>query len=880
VRALGSGGMGTVLLAERDDGAFARQVAIKLVQPGPLLFDPERRAELERRFLEERAVLAQLDHPNIARLYDGGTTDDGWPYIVMEYVEGVAIDRYCREHELDLLARLALVRDVARAVQFAHQKLIAHRDLKPANVLVGRAEDGTARVKLLDFGIAKLLGSAGSELRTTIGSARLTPAYASPEQVRGEPASAASDVYSLGVVLYELATGRLPYEAPLGAPEALMLAVCNSAPRRPEGLDKRYARDLETILFKALEKDAARRYASAGELADDLERLATGHPIRARPATLGYRLGKALRRNRKLASAAAFAVLAIAGLSTWSFVLRRSTALAHERAEREQLHASQATALFREIFAAPDPFERFGKDVTVAQVLDDAAPRVLERLAQQPEVRLELTTMIADTYDALGVPAKALGYARESVATAERLFGVGDPRALEADVRLVLALLGVGEGREAEQVARAALEVAERELPGGHATRLALREVWYRALREIDEDARAEELTRELLAESRRIRGPLDPRTIQHVVDLSAILIDHQEVLEAEALLRSTLAALGEPDGPLRKAVLAMRANLGFLLMRTGNTVEALEVVQSVYGERERLLGLDHVDTLSSMHDLAELELTLGRPQRCEEILLDLRERRGRVQGADHPDALAIAIVLASALGEQGRVDEAERELQQAWEAARRVHGRENYIATSLQGHLGLLLASMGLLHEAEALQRELIEIFEASREVGAYERASSRNNLAQTLNALQQFEEAEGLQRSVVESNREHLGEAHPNTIVSIANLGMIRRTMGDLAGAQVAHAEAVQLAEAALGSDNTLLGGCYEGYARYAVLAGHFDEAECNYLAAQALYERVLGPQHPAVRIQTEALATMWERAGEPERAARYREQLPREP
>jgi len=306
LREIGAGGMGTVHLAERDDETFQKRVAIKLVRPG---LDHE---ELVRRFLTERQILADLDHPGIARLLDGGTTPEGRPYLVMEHVEGVPIDVHCRERHLDVRARIALFRRVCAAVGYAHQHLVVHRDLKPGNILV--TPDGTP--KLLDFGIAKLFQPGGAE--TVTGLTALTPGYGSPEQVLGRAVATTSDVYSLGVVLYELLAGRLPYRVEGRAPLELARAVCDEEPAPPSvaaregGPGRALDADLDNIVLTALRKDPARRYASVERLDDDLRRYLEGLPVTARPDRLGYRLGKFVRRNRIGVLAALLVALSIA----------------------------------------------------------------------------------------------------------------------------------------------------------------------------------------------------------------------------------------------------------------------------------------------------------------------------------------------------------------------------------------------------------------------------------------------------------------------------------------------------------------------------------------------------------------------------------------
>ncbi|MEW5741802.1 MAG: serine/threonine-protein kinase [Myxococcota bacterium] len=323
LRELGRGGMGTVYLAERADGAFTMQAALKVLRRG---LDTD---DLLARFKDERQILASLEHPHIARLLDGGATPDGRPWLAMEYVEGTTLLEYASQHGLDRAARLTLFKKLTQAVQYAHRNLIVHRDLKPGNVLVTKSGE----VKLLDFGIAKVLDPHATEQRTKTGEQVLTPAYASPEQLRAERVTTAADVWALGVILYELLTGKRPFE---GSGQTLARAILEQEMPAPN-----LGVDLDAILFTALRKEPAQRYPSVEALADDLDRLATGLPLRARPATFGYRLGKFVRRNRLAVGAGVLVGLSLTGGVIATLVQAREARLARERAEASRARAEE-----------------------------------------------------------------------------------------------------------------------------------------------------------------------------------------------------------------------------------------------------------------------------------------------------------------------------------------------------------------------------------------------------------------------------------------------------------------------------------------------------------------------------------------------------------
>ncbi len=385
IREIGRGGMGAVYLARRADAAFEKEVAIKLLKRGT---DTD---EVLRRFQSERQILARLEHPNIARLLDAGTTDDGLPYFVMEYIVGAWVTDYCAAQNLSIPARLDLFLKICGAVQFAHQNLVVHRDLKPANILI----TAEGEPKLLDFGIAKLLASDDSGLHPTIEDRqRLTPGYASPEQVRGEAITTASDVYSLGALLFHLLTGQSahPFATTTPTPTELARVIIESEPPRaskvasgPE-LRRELTGDLDTILATALQKQPERRYSGVPALADDLQRYLDGRPIKARPATFGYRASKFVRRNRiAVASATVVLIAALAGLAAYVAQVRRGA-----------FHAQQEAAHFRDlrtlanlfIFKYQDGIAALPGSTELRKELVKDALEYLNNLAQEPAVTI------------------------------------------------------------------------------------------------------------------------------------------------------------------------------------------------------------------------------------------------------------------------------------------------------------------------------------------------------------------------------------------------------------------------------------------------------------------------------------------------------------
>ena len=415
LREIGHGGMSRVFLAIRDDDEIQQRVAVKVLKWG--IGTPE----AVRRFRRERQILADVEHPYVARFLDAGTTDDHLPYVVMEHVEGRPITHYCEAQQLSIRKRLELFRKVCSAVQFAHQNLIIHRDLKPGNVLV--TDDGMP--KLLDFGIAKLLpedplssvAPTQSHLTAT-GLQPMTLAYASPEQIRGESITTSSDVYSLGVILYQLLTGSRPYGGSDDSALELARAVCEDEPTKPstavvrEGRDtsrrRRLVGDLDSIVLKALEKDPRRRYGSVEQLSEDIQRSLDGQPVKAREATVLYRVGRYMRRHRLEVAAVLTIFLVILSFSVHSTLLRN-------QAIEERKRAEEVTRFMLDMLRQSRPEEAQGKEVSARQVLDQFAMTLDGELIDQPALRGTLMDTVGGAYLALGLYDQAEPFLEKAI---------------------------------------------------------------------------------------------------------------------------------------------------------------------------------------------------------------------------------------------------------------------------------------------------------------------------------------------------------------------------------------------------------------------------------------------------------------------------------
>jgi serine/threonine protein kinase/tetratricopeptide (TPR) repeat protein len=607
---IGRGGMGTVYVADRDDD-FTQRVAIKLVR-GFMGQDAL------RRFRSERQILATLQHPGIARLLDGGTTADGAPYLVMELVDGLPIDRYCDQHALTIPQRLALFGKVCQAVSYAHRSLVVHRDLKPSNILV--TADGTP--KLLDFGIAKLIEDDSADLNMTTPSMRImTPHFASPEQVRGEPITTAADIYSLGVLLYLLLTGKRPYEIESRRPEDVERIVCHVDPPKPSTMagTKAHARelkgDLDTIVMTALHKEPARRYASVDQLSEDLARAGDGRPVKARPSTWAYRTQRFVRRHR-----AGVAIAAIFLITVIGFAIALAQSAAQARNERNA--AERVTAMLIQMFSGSDPRSLRGDTITAREILDHGAEQVRTTLRDQPDMQARLLDAIGAIYVGLGLPDRAQTVLHESM-TARQSAGVVDSQpAARTMWRLAGSLHERGQYTAAEPLARASYEM------------------------------------------TRRLVGPVNPQSGETLNTLAMILRDSGRLDEAEQMFLEVTQIFRETLGPQHAMVAMGLQNTARIRIAKGDPNGAESLIREALVIQRRMFGSVTGDSLSILAGILEAE---GKPQDAIALRREsLALRRIAFGNNPHPALEQSLTDLAKALIAQGADAEAAPLLEEA----------------------------------------------------------------------------------------------------------------------------------------------------------------------------------------------------------------------
>jgi eukaryotic-like serine/threonine-protein kinase len=856
VRPLGEGGMGAVLLAVREAEGFTQTVALKLLRAG----FPHR--DLEARLRAERKILARLEHPGIARLIDGGVTDQGQPFFAMEYVKGEDILTWCDARRLDVSGRIRLFMDVCDAVHHAHQQLVIHRDLKPSNILVTAA----GRPKLLDFGVAKLLdeeAAEGGQAGLTRTSPWVTPAYASPEQLRGDPVSTLSDVYALGVLLHELLVGLRPYRTEGRSPADLERAMARTGTRKPsqaavdrggaagsdtatgqpdpatraqlrgtspERLRRRLEGDLDVILGRAMAHDPGRRYGSAAALAEDLRRHLGGWPVQARPDGFAYRAGKFLGRHRVAMASSVAVVLTVvggAGTALWQADRARDAA---RLAEDEAVRARQVTGLVTDLFRLSDPTRTLGDTVTARQLLDEGAARVETELSGQPRLQATLLAEVGRVYRNLGLLARAEELAEQVVQLEASLdsSGAGHARALGT-----LGEIVAERGRTAEAATHfeqaLALPLFQRRNALGTdtlAARLTSALAWeYRSLGRHQEAA---DLFRRALETQRAALGERDPETARSLMGLASALHDDGRFDEAEALLTEALepgGAAGRPD-PVVASVLA---NLGMIRRLRQDYRAAEPLLQAALDHRQRLYGPDHPETLSSMDSWGAELYELGRFDEARAVLDDALERALTLLGPVHTSTMSLMEALATVEIERGTFGRALALRDSAIVLKRIARGGD---------HAGIVYSFVRLTHDA--------------REAGRPDRALEALDSARAMG--RRLSDTEGVYRGLMYHEEALLAESEG------------RHDVADLR-----FADAARVLSEALRTDHRYRLELERDRALFRLRRGASPDSVVRALARVDSLQRLTRPSpHPRLARTALALGEAWMVAGEAARAA----------
>jgi non-specific serine/threonine protein kinase/serine/threonine-protein kinase len=729
--------MGEVWLAEQKQ-PVRRRVAVKLIKAG---MDT---GEVVARFESERQALALMDHPAIAKVFDAGSTPQGRPYFVMEYVTGIPITDYCDKQKLSTRQRLELFTAVCDGVQHAHQKAILHRDLKPSNILVGEL-DGKPVPRIIDFGVAKATSQrlTANTMYTRVGTIVGTPGYMSPEQADSDGADVdtRTDVYSLGVVLYELLVGALPLDfskTPLGefarklrnedsprpSTKVRTLGEHSGINAQNRGTDiptlARLLRgDLDAISLKALEKDRSRRYATPSEFAADIGRYLRDEPVLARPASVAYRARKYICRHRVgVAVAAAGIVLLISAGVAQTIELRRT--------RRERDRADRVTEFMTSMFKVSNPSEARGNDIRAREILDKASKDIDTGLAKDPELQAQMTHVMGNVYESLGLYAKAESLLSRTVEIRRKMLGANNADTLESMHRLAWVLVEESRFQEAEK------------------------------------------LTRETLDGRRRVLGPEHRDTLTTMRQLGVIFSDEGRYPEAEKLHRVALEVARRVLAPQDRLIRIITQNLGIDLAYEGRYADSEKAFREVLDFDRRVFGDLDPETLNDMNNLAAALQNEHRYAEAEALYNETLQAKLRVFGREHPGTLISMVNLGQVQTHEKRYAEAEKTLRDAIEIARKTLGPGNHTTLVASGNLADVLNDEGRYAEAEQLARQNLEVEQRVLGPDHSDTLFTAKSLGDVLKYEKRYAEAANLYRDTFERRRRVLGPDHPDTATS----------------------------------------------------------------------------------------------------------------
>jgi len=680
VRELGCGGMGDVWLARRSDGRFEGEVALKVLHAHVA------QSSARERFVREGRILGQLSHPNIARLLDAGSTPFGVLYLVLEYVAGEPLDRWCEDRSLDIPARLALFLQVCQAVSHAHAHLVVHRDLKPANILVTPA----GQIKLLDFGIAKLVepekGAEETELTRVSGRA-MTPDFAAPEQILGQPVTTATDVHALGVVLYLLLSGRKPWRrhglplrelerhvldteaTPLGRATVSGVDAREIAERRrttPQKLRRVLTGDLEKIASKAMRPEPLRRYTSVDQLSGDIERYLSGRPVLAARDSWAYRTRKFITRHVLGVSIAVAAVVLAAGFTIAMSIQVANTA-------RERTRAEEVSGFLVNLFELADPYKTRGSEVTARELLDQGAQRIDAQFASHPETRAALLSTVGKVYGRLGLAREAQPLLEKALTSLVETHGARHPEVAGTLNEIGNVLLDQGKLDEARVRLEEALAMRRSLVPGD------------------------------------------DAATAKTLMDLGRVIQDSGDPSGAESRFRESLAMYSRLGLDSSTDASDVRSELGILLVYVGRFEDAVEQFEAALKVDRVALGEEHPRTIMETHNLAFALQSLNRFAEAEPLFHRTNEQLSRVLGPEHPFTIDAMSNYGRFLRHKGNFAEAEPVFREVLALNLRVHGPDADIVGTTQVNLGIVLHDLGRAAAAEDQFRAALATYEKS---------------------------------------------------------------------------------------------------------------------------------------------------------------------
>ncbi len=817
-RRLGYGGMGDVYVAHRFDGQFEQRVALKLIRPGV------GSAEVIRRFIAERQILARLQHPNIAQLIDGGATSVGQPWFAMELIEGAPITTWCDEHRLGIPERLQLFEHVCEGVRFAHQRLVVHRDLKPSNILVNT----TGEPKLLDFGISKVLGDgdSGGDPKTLTGIWLMTPEYGAPEQVRGDPITTATDVYSLGVVLFELLTGHRPYRMERLTPREMERAICDTDPITPSaavtGAVERHTRDggvqrtsvdalaaarqttpeklrhllrgdLETIVLKALRKDPAERYPSAEALLEDLRLHRAGLPVRARQLTAAYQFRKFVRRHRVGLAAAAAVVLALAsGLATTLWQAR----VARQEAKR----ATAVTNFLIGVFRSTDPAEAKGRDVSAREILDRGVAELDTAFANQPALKSELLGVLGILYRGLSLYPRADSVLRRSLELARSSSGPESPAVAARLSDLGSVLHNEGKYVEAESLLARAVTIRRRTLGARHPDLAASLLEWGIALQALGRDSASERARLDAVAIDRDFYGS---EHTEYISDLAGLAVFYAEVdrpREADSLSAIVLDWRRQHEDSLSPNLLTAMYNRALRFTDKGELDSSEALLREVERKRRILHPSGSDEIAYPLHSLGTVMLARGRLAEADSLFRAALNIRATALGPRHPLTAQTVNQLAVTSYRRGDFVSAESLFQLAGTSFDSTHGPQHRYTVTARQNRAAALIELRRFSEAEVILREELQRAVNARGPDDVQVATIRRNFGVVLHRTGRLAAAERELRETLRVTLTSYDAGNPRLADVWTSLGDLLIDRGKAAEAEPMLADALRIRERAL--------------------------------------------------------------------------------
>ncbi|HNP64944.1 MAG TPA: serine/threonine-protein kinase [Woeseiaceae bacterium] len=788
-RRIADGGMGAVFLAERADDEYQQTVALKIMTAQLLARDAV------ARFRAERQILASLSHPNIATLIDGGSTDENLPFLVLEYIDGLPIDEYCDEHKLSIAARLQLFIKVCEAVDFAHRSLVVHRDLKPNNILV----DNSGEPKLLDFGIAKLLENSSVHQTVAVtreGMRAMTPEYASPEQVRGEAISVATDVYALGVLLYRLMTGQSPYGVSTAVPREYEVAILDNEPRRPSTvvtlpdteadvgtrratsahrLQRSLAGDLDNIVLHALHKEPARRYPTANALSTDIGRYLANLPVMARGDDWPYKLRKfAVRNARNLA----VALLIITSITTLAIYYTLKLADERDRANLAAAKSNEVAGFLTGLFESASPHEAKGDPITAVELLEQGSERI-EELDGQPQLKAELMRIMASSMTALGNLERSIPMLERVLELKEAAVPRDQISISQTTHNLAEAYRQLGNLDQAEHYQRRTLEIATAAFGPDNSDVAYLMARLGVILFDASKTEEALDMEQRALAILVANGDGESPDALDTRGNISNALSRLGRHRDAEQMLRDTIALSEQVIGELHPNTIIRRTNLCLVLIRMGKLDESLAILDQNIPRGVQVWGPDYYH-VAFMHGTRAAALKrLGRMQESLDAYLTAQEITRLRSGEDNMTYVRNLRGTASLLIDLARYEEAGLMLDEALAKAISIGGEQSADADNLRLRRGLMDNRRKRYAQAAGVLRPLM----AAR--GSFSAANFlmlKRELAQALSAQGQFDEAETLILATIAEQEETLGQANAVNLSSYAVAAELYRHKGEL--------------------------------------------------------------------------------------------------